>query len=147
MTCDPKWYSHKFLGPSVRYEIAVCIQTGDIVWHNGPFPCGRWAEKTIIEGWLIHLLDDDEMVETDNGYKGMPFHVRRPGNNLNHSDKVAKSMARARHEAVNRKLKTFGVLGKTFRHPLKRHKVCFKAVAVCTQASIELGEVPFRVQY
>lgn len=33
------WFSHKFKGPGVRYEVAVCIKTGDVVWINGPFPC------------------------------------------------------------------------------------------------------------
>ena len=27
-----KWYSHKFHGPGLRYEIGVCIQTGDIYY-------------------------------------------------------------------------------------------------------------------
>ena len=34
------WYSHKFHGAELRYEIGMCIQTGDIVWVNGPFKCG-----------------------------------------------------------------------------------------------------------
>jgi hypothetical protein len=29
--------SHKFDGPGLRYEIAVCILTGWIVWVMGPF--------------------------------------------------------------------------------------------------------------
>ena len=34
---DPKWYSHKFKGPGLCYEIGVCIKTRWIVWVNGPF--------------------------------------------------------------------------------------------------------------
>lgn len=30
------WYSHKFKGPGLRYEVAVSILTGDIVWLHGP---------------------------------------------------------------------------------------------------------------
>ena len=41
---DPKWYSHKFRGPGLRYEIGVCIKTGWIVWVNGPFPAGAWPD-------------------------------------------------------------------------------------------------------
>jgi hypothetical protein len=33
---NKKWYSHKMNGPGVRYEIAICIQTGVPVWTNGP---------------------------------------------------------------------------------------------------------------
>ena len=35
-----KWFSHKFKGPGLRYEILVCIQTGDIVSVSELFPCG-----------------------------------------------------------------------------------------------------------
>ncbi|EFX70022.1 hypothetical protein DAPPUDRAFT_113096 [Daphnia pulex] len=38
---NPKWYSHKFHGPGLRYELAICIQTGDIVWAYGGLPCGE----------------------------------------------------------------------------------------------------------
>lgn len=33
---EKKWYSHKFNGPAVAYEVAVGITTGFIVWINGP---------------------------------------------------------------------------------------------------------------
>ena len=50
---NPKWYTKKYQGAGVRYEIGVCIQTGDIVWTNGPFPCGRWQDLKIFQhnGW------------------------------------------------------------------------------------------------
>jgi hypothetical protein len=44
---DPAWWSHKFNGPGVRYKIASCINTGDIVWLNGPFPCGKFPDLNI----------------------------------------------------------------------------------------------------
>jgi len=28
-----QWYSHKFKGPGLHYELAVCILTGYIVWY------------------------------------------------------------------------------------------------------------------
>ena len=34
----PKWFSHKFKGPGLRYEVAVSIRKGHIVWVNGTFP-------------------------------------------------------------------------------------------------------------
>ena len=37
---DKAWWSHKFNGPVVRYEIAVSIQTGWIVWVNSPYLAG-----------------------------------------------------------------------------------------------------------
>ncbi len=35
---DPKWWSHKFNGPDLRYEVGICIRTGDIVWDPGGLP-------------------------------------------------------------------------------------------------------------
>lgn len=54
---DEKWFSHNFNGPSVRYEIAVCIQTGWIVWINGPFPCGTPDLCIARSGLVIYELD------------------------------------------------------------------------------------------
>ena len=44
---NPKWYSHKFKGPGLRYEVAICIKTGCIVWVIGPFPAGEWPDRKI----------------------------------------------------------------------------------------------------
>jgi hypothetical protein len=41
------WFSHKFKGPGVQYKVALNIMMGDIVWINGPFPCGCYADITI----------------------------------------------------------------------------------------------------
>jgi hypothetical protein len=40
---DKKWYSHKLHGAGSWYKIAPCIKTGDIIYVNGPFPCGKCA--------------------------------------------------------------------------------------------------------
>ena len=45
---DPLWYSHKFNGPGVRYEVGICIQTGWIVWVHGPFPAGDFPDIKIL---------------------------------------------------------------------------------------------------
>ena len=147
LTVDPKWYSHKFEGPALRYEIAVCIQTGDIVWSNGPFPAGKWPDKKIFKYKLRHMLDENEMVEVDGTYSGMPFECRMPGDFLSAADKKAKSDARARHETINRRLKQFGILGNRYRHDIGMHKIAFRACAVCTQIAFNAGEKAFQVNY
>lgn len=35
-----KWFSQKFKGPAVKYEVALDLLTGDCVWINGPFQGG-----------------------------------------------------------------------------------------------------------
>jgi hypothetical protein len=63
-------FSHKFNGPGVRYEVAVSILNGDIVWVHGPFLCGKWPDIAIFRHAMIHFLDDGERVEADLGYRG-----------------------------------------------------------------------------
>ena len=35
-----KWYSHKFNGPGLVYEIGLAIHSKQIAWINGPYPAG-----------------------------------------------------------------------------------------------------------
>jgi hypothetical protein len=64
------WYSHKFHGPGLRYELAVSISTGDIVAFNGPFPCGAFPDLKIFRSRLKQELGQGEKVVADRGYKG-----------------------------------------------------------------------------
>jgi hypothetical protein len=66
---NPKWYSHKFKGSNVRYEIGLCIQTGWIVWLNGLFPCGAYPDLQIARSYLFHCLEIGEKVVADRGYR------------------------------------------------------------------------------
>jgi hypothetical protein len=143
---DPKWYSHKFKGPGVRYEIGICIQTGWIVWVNGPFPCGSWPDLRIARDWLIYELEAGEMYCADGGYlDGNQYSVTPNG--LNNEDQRMRSLARARHETVNRRFKEFDILGRRFRHNVVKHGVAFMAVANITQLTIMHGQPLFSVEY
>ena len=62
-----RWFSHKFKGPGLRYEIMIAIQTGDIVSLYGPFPCGLWPDSEILK-LKTPELDAFERVEADKGY-------------------------------------------------------------------------------
>lgn len=81
--CEPapfssRWFSHKFKGPGLRYEVAVSIIGGDIVHTNGPFPCGAWPDIKVFRSVLMNKLAPGEMVEADNGYRGQPDKIRTP---------------------------------------------------------------------
>ena len=66
-----KWFSPKFKGPGVRYEVGLSIFNGDIVWVNGPFPCGLFPDlKIFMECGMKDNLDNGERVEADDGYAG-----------------------------------------------------------------------------
>ena len=121
----------------------MCIQTGQIVWVNDPFPCGTWSDINIFRSGLKHMLEPGEKAEADNGYKGEPHHIALPGG-VNNRD---QTIARARHETVNRRFKQFGCLERVFRHNLEKHSSVFRAVAVITELSLENGQPLFGVEY
>jgi len=135
---DKKWYSQKFNGPAVKYEVGVCIKTGHIVWASGPF-VGSASDGTIFaEGLGNGILMDDEDVEVDAGYKGHAK-MKSPTVAKSRIDRKQKSQVRGRHENVNGRLKTYNVLNIPFRHlnprgdVMRKHGLCFDSVAVITQ--------------
>ena len=52
----------------MRCEVDICIQMGEIVWRNGPFPCGEWSDIRIAREALTHELEDEEKALADCGY-------------------------------------------------------------------------------
>jgi hypothetical protein len=139
------WFSHKFKAAGLRYEIAICIKTGYIVWVNGPFPCGSFPDIKIFRSALKYKLRAGEKVEADNGYRGEPLHVSLPGDIESELHKKAEVAARARHETVNKRFKQFKCLKDVFRHDISKHAAVFRAVAVLTQLSMENGDPAFQV--
>jgi hypothetical protein len=139
------WYSHKFKGPGLRYEVALSIQNGWICWIKGPFAPGPWPDVKIFRGWLKHRLQAGERCEADLGYQG-EFAINDPREFNTAAERKMKENIRARHETVNRRFKQFNCL-KNFRHSIDLHGYCFDAIAVITQLGIENGEPLFQVHY
>jgi hypothetical protein len=143
---DKMYYSHKFKHAALRYEVAVCIQTGMIVWFNGPFPAGRWPDINIFRRNLKNMLLPGEMVEADRGYKDVA--CRHCDVVVSKSDARAKSRAMRRHETVNSDLKTFGCLENRWRHDLTKHGLAFTACAFLIQMKYKLeGGPKFHCKY
>ena len=145
-----RWYSHKFKGPGLRYEVALSIIAGDIVWTNGPFPCGMKDDWQIFRDGLRNFLENDERVEADDGYgAGDPEFVKTPAG-INHpiAKKAFRNCVRARQESVNQRFRQWGALGlghQVYRHDIMNHQTVFQAVVVITQVAIENGEPLFDV--
>ena len=76
----PAFSSHKFAMKSgLRYEICLGIRTGDLVWVNGPFPCGQYPDISVFRSSLMSHLDEFERVEADDGYIGEhPQYIKCP---------------------------------------------------------------------
>ena len=146
------WFSHKFKGPGLRYEVGLCIRTGWIVWIHGPFPCGKWPDLKIFRKSLIKMLGSGEKVQADKGYVGEPKCIVVPvdADDDDEDRKVAQDVGkevRTRHETVNKRFKQFQILHRVFRHSLEYHQPAFGACAVVTQLSLERGEPLYAVNY
>ena len=142
-----QWYSHKFKKAGVRYEVGLAIKTGDIVWLEGPLPCGNWPDIKIFRAALVHYLDKDERVEADDGYIGEdPATAKTPNMFTRKKEKLAiQARVRNRQETVNKRFKQWACLKDRFRHSTEKHSACFRAVAVLTQLSFEFGMPLFSV--
>jgi hypothetical protein len=141
------WYSHKFNAAGLRYEIGVCIQTGDIVWIAGPFPAGDYPDVEIFQLGMMNHLDEGETVEADRGYGG-DIPVRTPddfGGNIEW--RRMKGRARARHETINGAIKQYGIMNDVYRHSLHKHHLLLKAVCALVQSEIEEGNITFQIDY
>ena len=141
---NKKWKSPKAKGASVKYEVAVSIYSGDIVWIYGPH-VGSKHDLTIFREELLKLLDKDEMVETDAGYRGEAEFIRNKHDFENDQEDKEKSELRARQETVNRRFKQWGILQERFRNDKQKHQMAFYAIATLTQMDIDKGNVLFSV--
>ena len=130
---DPKWWSHKFNGPGLRYEVALCIRTGDIVWVNGGLPCGEWPDLRLARNAFIDCLQPGEKALADAGYRNQQYFELANNN-------PQKQRILARHENVNARIKLFCCMKDRFRHALYLHPRFFNAVVNLTQLMIENGE-------
>jgi hypothetical protein len=143
---DPgaKWYSHKFNAAGVTYELGIAIRSNQLVWINGPFPASQHDITTFRLG-LKAMIPNGKRAIGDSGYKGEPtkIAISRDGD----SDLVKKFKARAksRHETFNRRLKSFMILDRQFRHGFDNHKAVFESVCICLQYDIESGHGLFEV--
>lgn len=139
---NPKVKSHKYNGAALKYEVAISIYSGDIVWVGGPYRGGK-HDLTIFRESLMKMLDEGEMVEADSGYAGEPDWIRAKGDYATREDKREKNRVRARQESCNRRFKVWGILKQEFRHSLKKHVLIFRSIACITQMGIDHGDCLF----
>lgn len=135
-----KWYSHKFRGPGIRYEIGLCIRTGKIVWANGGYPCGMFSDLKLAREAYVLSVNDKELTLADKGYKDANFFILPSEQNT-----VYHNIIMSRHETVNKRIKQFNILKMPFRNHLEKHPLVFYAVINITQFIIENGEPLFSV--
>lgn len=99
---------------------------------------------------LEHLLEPFEQVEADGGYNACKACKTPKGHRASYCEGAmermlkAASVARARQETANSRLKAFNIL-KSFRHDVRKHGTVFKAVAALVQLSIQTDSPLFKV--
>jgi hypothetical protein len=146
-----KYWSHKFQNSGLRYEVAIAIQTGHIVWVNGPFPCGEYPDIKIFRLGLKRKLEYcKEKVEADDGYRGEHDYIELPNDHGGGGKEQikAKGRVRARHETCNKRFKQWGVLLQRFCHNDDHfHGEIFRAIAAITQITIRTENPLFKCVY
>jgi len=143
------FYSHKFDGPGLRYEVATDTHEGNICHLNGPFPPGDWPDLSIFRHELKEKLDEGERCNADDGYGGEDPSTIVSTRGIRFMEepklKYLRQRLRNRHETCNERIKHFRVLKLQFHHPLYKHSACFRACAVFTQLSFTYDKKLFNV--
>ncbi len=143
----PFW-SYKFKKSGARYEVGLCIKTGDICWWNGPYEPGIRNDGMIFKDELVSILEYDKRCETDGGYEGSaPEFVKCPKGVCGESGKHAmQQKVRSRQETVNKRLKNWAILVTPYCHDVKLHQTVFAAVIALLQLSFEYNPL-FSAEY
>lgn len=146
---DSKWFSHKFNGPGVAYEIVIALYSNSILSVRGPFPAsvhditifrgGRKDEEPKDPGAVIFKIKVGQRVIGDSGYEGEPTKVAVTREGDSEEVKKFKARAKSRHESFNSRLKAFRILDLPFRHGFGQHQLAFEAVTILCQYDLENG--------
>ena len=121
----------------MRYEIALEVLSGHIAWVFGGFAAGAYRDVDLAQLKFTKKLLANERVVADRGHRQCKrFFVPKNGSKGN---KVIRRIL-ARHENVNRRIKSFDCMAGKFRHDLLLHNVHFLAVVNIVQIAIECGD-------
>lgn len=126
----------------MKYEVGLCIRTGEIVWIYGGFPAGEVNDLGLASKLFLTKLNRGEKVIGDLGYNHYKFITPHTHPQ---TARLQKNI-RSRHETVNSRLKAFKVLSTPFRHDISKHLLCFYAVAKIVQMSIITDEPLYQLQ-
>jgi hypothetical protein len=135
MPYNREQYSHKFKHGGLKYEIAIDIFTGRVVWISGPHRGGLHNKTIFVEMGLREKIQLGKKFVTDRVYGA----IAHPEDHLKLSlpnpldDKETnnfKARVRARHETFNGQLKFYNSLLDTFHHRWASHVHVFEAICV-----------------
>ena len=155
-TCTPssKWWSHKFNGPGVAFEV-VCnpVDRGLMLWAAGPYPAGT-HDLTILRGgkkgeqkkWkqsaLYNNLPDTLRLIGDAAYSGQSDKVSVTMDAHSADTKETFARMKSMQETCFKRFADYEVIDGSFRHgmgtddKLEKVGMAFDAVAVLIQLDI-----------
>ena len=162
--CDPSsiWWSHKFNGPAVSFEVVTDPLEGKIRWINGPEPASthdltflRGGKKGQQKKWkksalYFHIPKTVRLVG-DSAYQGQQDKVTTTKDAHKPATKKLFARMKSMQETCFKRFKDFKVLRDSFRHgkntndKLAKIKMSFEAVAVLLQYDFENGSRLFEV--
>lgn len=126
-----KWYTHKYNHFGIKYEIATCIKTGDVVHYYGPVRAAI-HDLTLFRSFLRKKLGHGERVLADRGYRGDRLVCTLyNSNDAQHARSI--KLIGARHETMNGRLCFFGAMQQEWRHQLCKHHLAFRSCLVLVQ--------------
>lgn len=116
---SPKYYSHKIKASALRYEIGLGITTGHIVWAFSGYVAGDYPDLKLARELYIHQVMPQELTLADKGYQDRNYFVTP-----NRTNPAGHKYIMSRHESVNKRLRQFRILYKTFLHGTEKNKKC-----------------------
>lgn len=138
---DKRFYCYKTRKSGLRYEVCISILSNNIVWISGPHLPGVKNDLQIFRQGLMHQLAPSERVEADMIYKAeAPLYVKVPDYPTPPGQEFMRNRVKKRMETINRRLKVFGSLTKTFTHSIEKHSMCFRTSAIVLQLALECGQ-------
>jgi hypothetical protein len=115
--------------PSPFSILKVNILAGNLVWVEGPYPAGAWPDIKIFNSVLSHCLKPGKCIKANIGYVGHAKKIKCRNNDCNPAEDLGmQSEARSCHEKLNRHLKNWGILEKTYCHTITVHGMVFMLV-------------------
>jgi DDE superfamily endonuclease len=143
---DPgsKWYSHKFNGPGLTYELVIHVHTQKLLWVNGPYEAGMSDLQVARQpDGILAKIPDGRKIIADKAYRGESNKFATPNEHDTINTAKFKGRARARHETYNKRIKDYQIIRQQFRNNLIKHKTAFEAVCILVQYDIEHGNPLF----
>jgi len=148
-----EYYDHKSHSCGLKYEFAISLRRNHCVSINGPYPAGKYHDKTLFCGaesmddpkdqWnrnaLYFRIPDGKKAVGDSAYEGIPekVTVKRQG----HPKDIVEFLNRAqnRQETYHSRLENYTILihrfrlGKSSDDKMDLHRMAVEAVAVIVE--------------